>query len=63
MPRLTVSNPKYRKYRASGQAVVRLDGKDHYLGPHGTKAANGEYDRLIGEWLAHGLRLRSLLAS
>jgi integrase len=59
MPRLTVSNPKYRKHRASGQAVVALDGKDHYLGPHGTKASHGEYDRLIGEWLATGRRLRS----
>ena len=33
MPRLTKSLPKYRKHRASGQAVVTLDGKDHYLGP------------------------------
>lgn len=56
MPRLTVSNPKYRKHRASGQAIVTLDGKDHYLGPHGTKASHGEYDRLIGEWLANGRR-------
>jgi hypothetical protein len=54
MPGLTVSNPKYRKHRASGQAVVTLDRKDHYLGPHGTKASHGEYDRLIGEWLANG---------
>ena len=59
MPRLTVANPKYRKHRASGQAVVTLDGKDHYLGPHGTRASHGEYDRLIGEWLANGRRLRS----
>ena len=54
MPRLAVSNPKYRKHRASGQAVVTLDGKDRYLGPHGTKASHHEYDRLIGEWLANG---------
>jgi integrase len=60
MPRLTVSNPKYRKHRASGQAVVTLDGKDHYLGPHGTNASHGEYDRLIGEWLANGRQLRSV---
>lgn len=25
--------PRYRKHRASGQAVVTLSGKDHYLGP------------------------------
>ncbi|TWU29632.1 tyrosine-type recombinase/integrase [Bythopirellula polymerisocia] len=43
--------PKYRKHRSSGQAVVTLNGRDHYLGPHGTKASKREYDRLIGEWL------------
>src|SRR5262249_43563421 len=29
-------------------------GKEHYLGPHGTKASMVEYDRLIGEWMAAG---------
>ena len=38
MPRLTNSTPKYRKHRHSGQAVVTLAGKDHYLGKYGTKA-------------------------
>jgi integrase len=46
--------PKYRKHRASGQAVVTLYGRDSYLGPHGTKASRIENDRLIGEWLAAG---------
>ncbi len=46
--------PKYRKHRASGQAVVTLYGRDCYLGPHGTKASRIEYDRRIGEWLAAG---------
>lgn len=59
MPRLTSSNPKYRKHRASGQALVTLNGKDHYLGPHGTAASRNEYDRLIGEWLANGRRLKA----
>jgi integrase len=54
MPRLTQSIPKYRKHRASGQAVVTLSGVDHYLGPHGTKASKLEYDRVITEWLANG---------
>ena len=47
MPRLTKSVPKYRKHRASGQAVVTLSGVDHYLGPRGTKASRIEYDRLV----------------
>lgn len=54
MPRLAHSVPKYRRHRASGQAVVTLNGRDHYLGPHGTRASRMEYDRLIGEWLAAG---------
>jgi hypothetical protein len=53
MPRLN-RPPKYRKHKASGQAVVTLGGVDHYLGPHGTKASRREYDRLIGEWLVSG---------
>ena len=46
--------PKYRKHRPTGQAVVTLKGRDFYLGPHGTKASQVEYDRLIAEWLANG---------
>ena len=56
MPRLVRSIPRYRKHRASGQAIVNLSGQDFYLGPHGTKASKLEYDRLIGEWLANGRR-------
>lgn len=54
MPRLTNALPRYRKHRASGQAVVTLSGVDHYLGPHGTKASRLLYDRLLAEWLAGG---------
>lgn len=50
--------PKYRRHRASGQAVVTLYGRDFYLGPHGTKASRVEYDRLISEWLAAGRPLQ-----
>jgi integrase len=59
MPKLSSSAaPKYRKHKASGQAIVTIDGKDHYLGPHRTAASRKEYDRVIAEWLANG---RSLL--
>jgi len=57
MPKLTEATPKYRLHRASGQAIVTLDGKDFYLGPHGSKASKLEYDRRIGEWLAAGRSL------
>ena len=49
--------PVYRRHPASGQAVVTLDGRDFYLGPHSTAASRREYDRLIGEWLAAGRSL------
>ncbi|MCC9644982.1 site-specific integrase [Rhodopirellula sp. JC740] len=57
MPKLSKSLPKYRKHKASGQAVVNLGGKDHYLGPHGSKVSKAEYDRLLAEWLANGRRV------
>jgi integrase len=57
MPRLVNRNPSYRKHRASGQAIVTIDGQDLYLGPYGSQASKNEYDRIIGEWLANGRRL------
>jgi hypothetical protein len=53
MPRRVHALPKYRKHKASGQAIVTLAGVDHYLGRHGTKAAKRQYERLIAEWLQH----------
>ncbi len=52
MPRLIHAPPKYRKHKASGQAVVTINGRDHYLGLYRSKASRREYDRLVGEWLA-----------
>ncbi len=57
MPRLVNSNPSYRKHRASGQAVVSIEGRDFYLGPWNSKSSKAEYDRLVSEWLAAGRRL------
>lgn len=53
----TQKPPSYRVHKPSGQAVVTLSGRHFYLGPHGSKASRVEYDRLVGEWLAHGRRL------
>ncbi len=39
MPALSKSLPKYRKHRASGQAVVTIAGVDHYLGPTALSSA------------------------
>ncbi len=57
MPRSRNDIPTYRKHRASGQAVVTLNGVDHYLGRFGTPQSKAEYDRIINEWLALGRRL------
>lgn len=51
--------PSYRLHKATGQAVVTLAGKDHYLGPHGTQASKDEYDRLTSVFLASGRRMPS----
>jgi hypothetical protein len=56
MPRLVHAIPKYCKHRASGQAVVTINGTDFYLGPHGIKASKVAYDRIVGEWLANDRR-------
>jgi integrase len=53
MPR----TPTYRLHKPSGQAVVRINNHDHYLGKHGSAESRQEYDRLIAEWLAGGRQL------
>ncbi|WP_428939695.1 tyrosine-type recombinase/integrase [Fontivita pretiosa] len=49
--------PAYRHHKASGQAVVTLEGRDIYLGTYKSAASRAEYNRLIAEWLAAGRRL------
>ena len=57
--------PALRRHRPSAQAVVTLNGKDHYLGAwpadkrKAPPAVRDAYDRLIAEWLANGRRLPS----
>ena len=48
---------KYRLHKPTSQAVVTIDGRDWYLGKHGTEKSKAEYDRLITEWLLNGLSL------
>jgi Phage integrase family len=50
MPR-PVSKPAYFRHRPSGQARVRIDGRDHYLGPIDSEQSVARYDALIDEWL------------
>jgi hypothetical protein len=46
--------PKLCHHKATGQAYVTLDGRERYLGVHGTAEAQGAYDRLLSEWMANG---------
>lgn len=42
--------PGYWCHKPSGQAYVRIDGKDHYLGPYDSPESRDRYDELIREW-------------
>ena len=50
MPKLKHKPPTYSLHKASGQAVVHLDGHDHYLGTYGSPESQSAYRRLITEW-------------
>jgi site-specific recombinase XerD len=63
MSKRTLRTPSYCLHKASGQAVVRIDGTDHYLGKYGTAESRAEYDRLIAEWLGNGRRLAAPTAA
>ena len=54
MPGPTRRIPGYRLHRPTGQAVVTLARKDHYLGRHGTPASYEKYTRLTNEFFANG---------
>jgi integrase len=48
--------PKLTYHKASGQGVVRLNGKDHYCGPYGTPECRARYLRALAEWEASDRR-------
>jgi hypothetical protein len=47
-----VAFPAYGLHRASGQAVVRIDGRDKYLGPHGSPESKAKYHELARKAMA-----------
>lgn len=51
--------PGYLLHKPSGQARVRIKGKDHYLGPHGSPESRERYDELIAQYLKQKRRPRS----
>jgi integrase len=54
MPTSSRRIPKYRHYKPKNLAVVKLNGRDHYLGRYDSPESQESYDRLIAEWLADG---------
>ncbi|WP_417851297.1 tyrosine-type recombinase/integrase [Thalassoglobus sp.] len=46
--------PKYRHYKPKNLGVVRLDGRDYYLGEYNSPESWEKYHRLIAEWLGGG---------
>ncbi len=52
MPRLVNRPPKYRLHKASGQAIVTTESRDHYLGPFGSPESHEAYQCLVAQWTA-----------
>lgn len=60
MPKRTSPRiPSYRLHKTSGRAVVRLSGRDIYLGKHGTPESHANYNRVISEWTSNFRQLPS----
>jgi hypothetical protein len=41
--------PRYRRQKAAGQAVVTIDGKNIYVGDHGTAVSRDAYQWTVGQ--------------
>ena len=54
MPDLARRLPKYRHYKPKDLAVVRIDGRDVYLGKYNSPGSYEKYRRVVAEWLATG---------
>jgi hypothetical protein len=52
MPKPQSKPPAYYRQTASSQAVVRIHGRDRYLGRYGSPESYEAYERAIAEWRA-----------
>jgi len=52
MPCLKYKLPSYCHHKASGQAVVTIDGRDVYLGQYGSRESKTKYKQYMARWLA-----------
>jgi hypothetical protein len=56
MPRTRAGTvPKLQHHKATGQARVKIGGRDYYCGRWGSKESIGRYHRLLAEYFnGHG---------
>ncbi len=52
--RIPTQLPKYRHYKPKNLAVVRIGGRDVYLGKYDSAESRETYNRVIAEWLTTG---------
>jgi hypothetical protein len=43
--------PRYQLHKATGQARVTIDGRDHYLGAFDSPESRERYRQLVDRWL------------
>ena len=55
--RISAQIPQYRLHKPTGRGVVRLNGRDIYLGTHGTPESKERYRQVIAEWLSNNRQL------
>ena len=48
---MTVRPPKYQLHKATGQARVRIKGRDIYLGKYLSPESKQRYRQVIADWL------------
>lgn len=48
------THPSYLLHKPSGQARIRIDGRDIYLGKYDSPESRAAYDRLVNEWKQSG---------
>lgn len=51
--------PRYLLHKSTGQARVRINNHDYYLGAYGSPESKAKYDQLIADYLAGRLPVRA----
>ena len=55
--------PSYRLHKASGQAVVVLNGTSIYLGPFDSPESRARYDRVVAGFAHHSPFMRAMVCN